>query len=87
MITDNESEGFWSGFFDELIDRGLSGVELVISDGHKGIQAAVSSRFLGASWQMSLTSVSESFDEVETCARFISAGRCLTIFQTRIRKR
>jgi len=52
MITDNESEGFWSGFFDELIDRGLSGVELVVSDGHKGIQAAVSSRFLGASWQM-----------------------------------
>ena len=52
MITDNESEGFWSGFFDELIDRGLRGVELVVSDGHKGIQAAVSSRFLGASWQM-----------------------------------
>ncbi len=51
-ITDNESEGFWSGFFDELIDRGLRGVELVVSDGHKGIQAAVSSRFLGASWQM-----------------------------------
>jgi transposase-like protein len=52
MITDNESEGFWSGFFDELTDRGLKGVELVVSDGHKGIQAAVSSRFLGAAWQM-----------------------------------
>ncbi len=51
-ITDNESEGFWSGFFDELKDRGLNGVELVVSDGHKGIQAAVSSGFLGASWQM-----------------------------------
>jgi len=51
-ITDNESEGFWSGFFDELIDRGLRGVKLVVSDGHKGIQSAVSSRFLGATWQM-----------------------------------
>ena len=51
-ITDNESEGFWTGFFDELKDRGLKGVELVVSDGHKGIQAAASSRFLGASWQM-----------------------------------
>ena len=51
-ITDNESEGFWAGFFDELKDRGLKGVELVVSDGHKGIQAAASSRFLGASWQM-----------------------------------
>ncbi len=51
-ITDNEGEGFWSGFFDELTDRGLRGVELVVSDGHKGIQSAVSSKFLGASWQM-----------------------------------
>ena len=51
-ITDSESEGFWSGFFDELIDRGLKGVKLVVSDGHKGIQSAVSSKFLGATWQM-----------------------------------
>jgi putative transposase len=51
-ITDNESEGFWSGFFDELIDRGLKGVKLIVSDGHKGIQSAVSSSFLGATWQM-----------------------------------
>jgi Transposase and inactivated derivatives len=51
-ITDSESEGFWSGFFDELIDRGLKDVKLVVSDGHKGIQSAVQSRFLGATWQM-----------------------------------
>lgn len=51
-ITDSESEGFWSGFFDDLIDRGLKDVKLVVSDGHKGIQSAVSSRFLGATWQM-----------------------------------
>jgi transposase-like protein len=51
-ITDSESEGFWSGFFDELIDRGLKDVRLVVSDGHRGIQSAVSSRFLGAAWQM-----------------------------------
>jgi transposase-like protein len=51
-ITDNECEGFWSGFFDELTDRGLKGVKLIVSDGHKGIQSAVQSRFLGATWQM-----------------------------------
>jgi putative transposase len=51
-ITDSEREGFWSGFFDELIDRGLKDVKLVVSDGHKGIQSAVQSKFLGASWQM-----------------------------------
>jgi putative transposase len=32
--------------------RGLDGVKLVVSDGHKGIQAAVEKAFLGASWQM-----------------------------------
>ncbi len=45
---------------------------LVIADGHKGIQKAVEKSFLGASWQISLTEVSESFDEVETCVTYIS---------------
>ena len=51
-IADGEDEPFWSGFFQDLNDRGLSGVKLVISDGHKGIQKAVEEPFLGASWQM-----------------------------------
>jgi putative transposase len=51
-ITDGEDELFWSGLFQDLKDRGLSGVKLVISDGHKGIQKAVEKSFLGVSWQM-----------------------------------
>jgi transposase-like protein len=51
-IADGEDELFWSGLFQDLKDRGLSGVKLVISDGHKGIQKAVDKSFLGASWQM-----------------------------------
>lgn len=51
-IADGEDELFWSGLFEELKDRGLSGVKLVISDGHKGIQKAIEKSFLGASWQM-----------------------------------
>ena len=51
-IADGEDELFWSGLFDDLKLRGLSGVELVISDGHKGIQKAVQESFIGASWQM-----------------------------------
>jgi putative transposase len=51
-IADGEDELFWSGLFQDLKDRGLSGVKLVISDGHKGIQKAVEKSFLGASWQM-----------------------------------
>lgn len=51
-VTDCENEAFWSGLFDELKERGLTGVKLVVSDGHTGIQAAAESSFLGASWQM-----------------------------------
>jgi putative transposase len=51
-IADGEDELFWSGLFQDLADRGLSGVKLVISDGHKGIQKAVEKSFLGASWQI-----------------------------------
>jgi putative transposase len=52
-IADVEDELFWSGLFLEIKDRGLSGIELVVSDGHKGIQKAVERSFLGASWQKS----------------------------------
>jgi len=51
-IADGEDELFWSGLFQDLADRGLSGVKLVVSDGHKGIRKAVEKSFLGASWQM-----------------------------------
>ena len=51
-IVEVEDELFWSGLFQELKDRGLSGVKLVISDGHKGIHNAADRSFLGAAWQM-----------------------------------
>ncbi len=50
-IAESEDSGFWSALFRDLKDRGLNGVQLVISDAHKGIQKAVESSFVGASWQ------------------------------------
>ena len=50
-LCDSETEMEWESFFDDLKERGLKGVELVISDGHKGIQGAVTRSFLGAAWQ------------------------------------
>jgi transposase-like protein len=50
-IAESEDSGFWSTLFRSLKDRGLEGVEMVISDAHKGIQKAVESSFVGASWQ------------------------------------
>jgi transposase-like protein len=51
-LADCENESYWADIFDDLKDRGLKGVTLVISDGHKGIQKAVETSFIGASWQM-----------------------------------
>ena len=50
-LCDSETEMEWESFFDDLKNRGLKGVELVISDGHKGIQESVARSFLGAAWQ------------------------------------
>jgi putative transposase len=51
-VADSEDESCWEDLFEGLKSRGLRGVQLVISDGHKGIQKAVTECFLGASWQM-----------------------------------
>ena len=50
-IAESEDSGFWLTLFRSLKDRGLEGVEMVVSDAHKGIQKAVESSFVGASWQ------------------------------------
>lgn len=51
MIGDSESEATWSAFFAWLKDRGLTGVDLVVSDDHRGLVKAVHAHFQGASWQ------------------------------------
>ncbi|MDZ7748922.1 MAG: IS256 family transposase [Halofilum sp. (in: g-proteobacteria)] len=45
-----ETEKFWSAFLRDLVGRGLSGVQLAISDAHQGLKQAIG-RILGASWQ------------------------------------
>jgi len=45
-----ETEEFWSSFLRSLTDRGLRGVELVTSDAHSGLKAAID-QCLGGHWQ------------------------------------
>ena len=45
-----ESGAFWREFLRSLVARGLSGVELVISDQHEGLKAAIG-QILGCPWQ------------------------------------
>lgn len=48
---DSESERTWGEAFADLKGRGLSGVHVIVSDAHKGIQAAVARHFQGCLWQ------------------------------------
>jgi hypothetical protein len=50
-VGDGETETFWTEFLRGLKDRGLGGVQLVISDSHAGLIKAVAATMQGASWQ------------------------------------
>lgn len=50
-IVTTESTPSWTGFLRSLVARGLSGVELVISDAHGGIKAAIAAVLGEAGWQ------------------------------------
>jgi putative transposase len=50
-VGDSEDQAFWAAFFKGLRSRGLGGVQLVISDHHLGLKAAIESVFVGAAWQ------------------------------------
>lgn len=47
----SEEEAFWLAFLRSLVERGLRGVQLVISDAHAGLKKAIGTVFQGASWQ------------------------------------
>lgn len=50
-VGDSESESSWSAYFAWLKDRGLQGVDILVSDDHRGLVKAVHRHFQGASWQ------------------------------------
>lgn len=50
-VGDSEDGAFWTAFLRSLKARGLTGVQLVISDAHEGLKAAIGSVLIGASWQ------------------------------------
>lgn len=50
-IGDSEDGEFWQAFLSSLRDRGLKGVRLVISDAHRGLNAAADRALQGAARQ------------------------------------
>ena len=50
-VGDSEDGAFWTAFLRSLQARGLAGVQLVISDAHTGLKAAIAAVMAGPSWQ------------------------------------
>lgn len=50
-VGDSETEDFWTEFLRGLRDRGLTGVQLVVSDAHRGLTASIAQVLSGAAWQ------------------------------------
>jgi transposase-like protein len=49
-VGECETEAFWRSFLRGLVERGLGGVQLVVSDAHSGLKRAIA-QVLGCSWQ------------------------------------
>jgi transposase-like protein len=47
----SEDEAAWRAFLGDLTARGLAGVQLVVSDDHRGLTNAIDALLPGASWQ------------------------------------
>jgi putative transposase len=50
-VSLSEAEVHWRDFFSRLQERGLGGVQLIVSDDHAGLRAAREARFSGVPWQ------------------------------------
>ncbi len=50
-VGDAETLDFWKAFLGSLRDRGLHGVQLLISDQHRGLVSAIEQTVAGAAWQ------------------------------------
>jgi putative transposase len=63
QLGDSESERSWVEYFVWLKGRGLSGVDLVVSDHHGGLVNAVRLQFQGATWQRCQTHLSANITD------------------------
>ena len=71
-ICDAERTNTWKTFFESLKSRGLRGVDLVVSDSHKGLVEAIRECFPGASWQRCQAHFSRNI--LDKCPKKYMAG-------------
>lgn len=56
-VGPSEDGQFWLRFLRDLVARGLAGVQLVTSDAHRGLTAAIGAVLQGAGWQWCRTHI------------------------------
>ena len=72
----------WPRFVRSLIERGLDGVRLVISDDHTGLVRAIDEQFLGAAWQRCRVHLTRNAqDLVPRSARSMVASAIRLVFE------
>lgn len=80
-VGDSESKPFWTKFLRSLRARGLENVQLVISDSHSGLVAAIRTVFLGSAWQRCRVHfVRDVFSVIEKGSGQMVAATIRTIF-------
>jgi putative transposase len=81
VITTEDGAG-WTAFLRSLVARGLSGVELVVSDAHGGLKDAIAATLPGGSWQRCRTHFMRNLlSRVPKSAHGLVAPLVRTIFE------
>jgi putative transposase len=82
LAAGNDEGAAWPAFIRSLVDRGLAGVRLVISDDHRGLVKAVREQLLGAAWQRCRVHCTRNAqDLVPRHARSMVASAIRSIFE------
>ena len=82
LAAGNDEGSAWSAFIRSLVERGLHGVRLVISDDHAGLVKAVREQLLGSSWQRCRVHFTRNAqDLVPRSARSMVASAIRAVFE------
>ena len=76
-IGDSEAHATWGATFAGRKARGLTGVDLVVSDQHAGLVAAIAQHFQGATWQRCQTHFTRNILTAAPKAQQPALGRAL----------
>jgi putative transposase len=80
-VGPSEDGAFWLTFLRGLVARGLAGVQLVVSDAHDGLKAAIAAVLHGASWQRCRVHVvRNALAQVPKSAQQLVAATIRTVF-------